>query len=76
MTTLINDLAGPEKQMKEVVDQVRLLKPDSNQETSADGAIERGEPDKMNELVRATFYVSHSPPLCIVYNLTKTLLMG
>ena len=76
MTTLINDLAGPEKQMKEVVDQVRLLKPDSNQETSADGAIERGEPDEMNELVRATFYVSHSPPLCIVYNLTKTLLMG
>ncbi|BAE56276.1 unnamed protein product [Aspergillus oryzae RIB40] len=57
MTTLINDLAGPEKQMKEVVDQVRLLKPDSNQETSADGAIERGEPDKMNELVRATFYL-------------------
>ncbi|RAQ44403.1 hypothetical protein AFGD_008091 [Aspergillus flavus] len=57
MTTLINDLAGPEKQMKEVVDQVRLLKPDSNQETSADGAIERGEPDEMNELVRATFYL-------------------
>ncbi|KAF7628828.1 hypothetical protein AFLA_004173 [Aspergillus flavus NRRL3357] len=43
--------------MKEVVDQVRLLKPDSNQETSADGAIERGEPDEMNELVRATFYL-------------------
>ncbi|KAE8136362.1 hypothetical protein BDV38DRAFT_284109 [Aspergillus pseudotamarii] len=53
----INNLVGLQNQMQEVHDNVKLLKPDSNQEASADGRIEKSYPDEMNELVRGIFYL-------------------